>query len=416
MVKPGVQILFKDKILESVALIALETRIGRLADNEVVLDNLAVSRYHAKIVDEDGKFYLVDLGSSNGTVVNGSTATKEQIFFGDEIGIGKFTLRFQLLDTSRRDIASRREQRSGRPFDSTLMLTDAARLRAEATARPRIDLGAAKGTAGAPAPGESAEAEEATPVPEWSETSYALRVFRAGEALFEKEIAGGPVRIGRSAESDLILNTNDVSRFHAVVSPEEGRIVVEDLGSKNGTFVNGRKVSRAVLAEGDRIKLGDFEIVLAAAPPPAPAVAMVSAGAAAMDCMDEEFVRETSRTTLSRADPGLGSLRRAASDEGGRSGMRVSPGLGPTPIDLTVPSVLIDRDFPVDEIRVEVRSGGWMTATSIAPGIVNKLPPGTLEDDTVRVVLKMGERTLEKTFDLLAMNPAPESKPSEPGK
>jgi pSer/pThr/pTyr-binding forkhead associated (FHA) protein len=64
--------------------------------------------------------------------------------------------------------------------------------------------------------------------------------------------------VGRGGDSDVVLADPTVSRRHASVSAEGETAVVEDLGSSNGTFVNGDRVvdpSRA--AEGDEIRIGD---------------------------------------------------------------------------------------------------------------------------------------------------------------
>jgi two-component system cell cycle response regulator len=63
--------------------------------------------------------------------------------------------------------------------------------------------------------------------------------------------------LGRSREATLAIDEPAISRRHArVVRTEDGRHILEDLGSQNGTFVNGRAVSRVVLRSGDRIQLG----------------------------------------------------------------------------------------------------------------------------------------------------------------
>ena len=63
--------------------------------------------------------------------------------------------------------------------------------------------------------------------------------------------------LGRSREATLVIDEPAVSRRHArVVRTEDGRHIVEDLGSQNGTFVNGSAVTRVVLRSGDRIQLG----------------------------------------------------------------------------------------------------------------------------------------------------------------
>lgn len=66
------------------------------------------------------------------------------------------------------------------------------------------------------------------------------------------------VLLGRDAGCALRLPAEDVSRRHARVAPADGGHVVEDLGSTNGTFVNGEAVSARRLASGDRIRIGSF--------------------------------------------------------------------------------------------------------------------------------------------------------------
>ena len=67
------------------------------------------------------------------------------------------------------------------------------------------------------------------------------------------EIAGRHV-IGRDADCDFTVSSNSVSRRHARLELSEGQLVVTDLGSANGTFVNGRRVRKQVLAAGDEAR------------------------------------------------------------------------------------------------------------------------------------------------------------------
>jgi pSer/pThr/pTyr-binding forkhead associated (FHA) protein len=62
--------------------------------------------------------------------------------------------------------------------------------------------------------------------------------------------------IGRSSELDIVLVEDMVSRKHAKITLTAGKITIEDLGSTNGTFVNGEKVKSSRLKEGDRILVG----------------------------------------------------------------------------------------------------------------------------------------------------------------
>ncbi|MDP9100848.1 MAG: FHA domain-containing protein [Actinomycetota bacterium] len=67
--------------------------------------------------------------------------------------------------------------------------------------------------------------------------------------------------IGRGAEADLRLADTGVSRRHAELRVEGGLATVVDLGSTNGTTVNGRKVSRQLLVDGDRVGIGATTLI-----------------------------------------------------------------------------------------------------------------------------------------------------------
>jgi len=62
--------------------------------------------------------------------------------------------------------------------------------------------------------------------------------------------------IGRSSDLDMVLVEDMVSRKHAKISTTDSEVYIQDLGSTNGTFVNGEKISRSRLQEGDRILVG----------------------------------------------------------------------------------------------------------------------------------------------------------------
>ena len=66
----------------------------------------------------------------------------------------------------------------------------------------------------------------------------------------------GEIVIGRSSELDMVLVEDMVSRRHAKITVTGGQIFLQDLGSTNGSFVNGEKIKRARLNEGDRILIG----------------------------------------------------------------------------------------------------------------------------------------------------------------
>jgi hypothetical protein len=70
------------------------TRIGRSPDCDVFLDDVTVSRNHAVLVERDGRFYVEDEGSLNGTFVNRRRIDNQELENGDEVQIGKYRLTF----------------------------------------------------------------------------------------------------------------------------------------------------------------------------------------------------------------------------------------------------------------------------------------------------------------------------------
>jgi pSer/pThr/pTyr-binding forkhead associated (FHA) protein len=83
-----------------------------------------------------------------------------------------------------------------------------------------------------------------------------LEVVEGPDAGRRVELTG-PLRIGRGADAGLVLGDHLVSRAHAQVTPSGASAVVEDLGSRNGTFLNGDQVhGRAPLSPGDQLLVG----------------------------------------------------------------------------------------------------------------------------------------------------------------
>ena len=93
-----------------------------------------------------------------------------------------------------------------------------------------------------------------------------LSLMFENKLVKEVPIGSRPVTIGRSPDNDLPVDNLAVSNYHARVYFEAGRLVVEDLDSLNGTFVNDLRVERATLHDGDSIWVGKHHIKVDASP------------------------------------------------------------------------------------------------------------------------------------------------------
>jgi hypothetical protein len=120
-------------------------------------------------------------------------------------------------------------------------------------------------------------AGEATGTPPAWETSGATQVIPAQDAALhdlawqtivlragnrEREFTQGRVIVGRAPDTDFRVDDSNVSRRHAAIFWSEGRVMIEDLGSTNGTMVNGYPISSTVIRSGDVVVIGDCRITV----------------------------------------------------------------------------------------------------------------------------------------------------------
>jgi pSer/pThr/pTyr-binding forkhead associated (FHA) protein len=183
-------------------LAAGELTVGRDQDRQIQLASASVSRRHAKVVANGAQLLVVDEGSANGIMVNGAR-------------IGGPT---PVDPRARIEIA-----------DFRIVVESLA---PEAT--PSV------------APFSGAAVESVRLVAQGG--PYDARVFPVvGEML-----------VGRAAENQLVLDDPSLSRKHARLRGVGRRLDIEDLGSSNGTFVNGRKVGRAAAVPGDSVRFGEL--------------------------------------------------------------------------------------------------------------------------------------------------------------
>ena len=233
--------------------------IGRRPDADVRVDHGLVSRSHAVVRNTDTGWVLEDLGSSNGTYLHGARVERIDLGSGDTIvRLGDPDtgpeLTFHLPPLSPPDGAAAGDEettRSGVGDTGTSTAAPGADDLAPAAPRPT-----GSGAIGPPAITVTADVPTAdmpgAPGP-------------SGAFPLAYSPAAGTVRLGRAADNDIVVDDLLVSRRHAEVTfGADGAAVLTDLGTHNGTFVNGRRVDRATLREGDVIGIGHHQFRLTA--------------------------------------------------------------------------------------------------------------------------------------------------------
>jgi hypothetical protein len=164
---------------------------------------------------------------------------------------------YSLLD---RPVVSIRPDRAVRPTDVAVdALGQDPGPPADAGVQPAADEGAAEG-GGAEIPEHTA----VFVVPDAEGPRASFREIRPDQSSRTVSFDGRPLTIGRAPDNRLVLRDGRASRHHARIDARRGSLVLTDLGSTNGSFVNDRRVESVALGEGDRIRVGATILVVEA--------------------------------------------------------------------------------------------------------------------------------------------------------
>jgi pSer/pThr/pTyr-binding forkhead associated (FHA) protein len=276
-------------------------RIGRDEGNEVAVNDSGASRRHCRITRSGDGWLLEDLQSANGTFRNGERIDKARLADGDEVRIGATTLRFHASDEPAAAAAESDEIRLEEP-------------------------GGAVGSGGQ---GEA-------------QAGFVL-LFTAGDKKGERIPLGATrVTVGRKQGNTVVLRDPKVSGVHAEILLEGGRPVVRDLGSTNGTFLEGKRIEELVLSHGDRLQIGDSELVLTDVTKPDPTFSATrtivdDAGATLVDVPTVRKVAEVPRRKSPLAALGL-LLLVAGIGAGGYFLYQQRRGAGPARVEAPPPA------------------------------------------------------------------------------
>lgn len=207
--------------------------VGRLEDNDIVIENLAVSGHHAKVDSVGERFLLTDLNSKNGTFVNEQQITAPHwLQHGDVIIIGKHFLVFSYSP------GEMPEQAGGDVQETMVMDTEAYR-----------KMKAAREQAASPPTAKTAAAE---PV-------GLLSFLSGGEG--EVELSKKLTKIGKNASSDIVVSGLTIGQTAATISKRPNGYYLSYVGGMAKPRVNGETVRDSVLLKQfDTIELGSLKM------------------------------------------------------------------------------------------------------------------------------------------------------------
>ncbi|WP_224245347.1 FHA domain-containing protein [Hyalangium gracile] len=243
-----------------------EITIGRQEGNTIRLTERNVSRRHARLMRLNGHVVVEDLGSSNGTRINGERISGQSpVKDGDLIQIGDYDLALQSdAAVAAAPRAAARPAPAPAPQDSG---------DADGHSEPETETEAPVEEEAAPA---SAERRHSTAIIKMEhvegnrnrkvvelEAEEAPRFVVVSAELKGQEYAciRTEMKIGRTDDNDIVIDHRSLSRTHAkVVREDNGEWKIIDMQSANGLTVNGETYAQAPLSNGDVVELGHVKL------------------------------------------------------------------------------------------------------------------------------------------------------------
>lgn len=128
--------------------------------------------------------------------------------------------------------------------------------------------------------------------------------YQTESGLREFVLKPGTNNVGRLSDNDVVIPDGTVSKKHCQIEVHDWGLLVRDLGSTNGTFVDSHAVTEAAVKPGQKIRLGAFEMVYAAEQPATP---VVTAKAAPVRVTISASSSQTTMLTRPEPKPAPGS-------------------------------------------------------------------------------------------------------------
>lgn len=232
-----INVTLDSKLIERVRLDKQITSIGRDSENDIYINNLAISRFHARFVAEGEKVFIEDLESSNGTYVNGSRINRCELTESDTLLIGKY--KFTLEDKK-----SKIEHPASDLGDSTVMVDNDTRDKLLEKM------------------GFSANAyQESKPFRPSGSKEKSPRLILSDD--LEVEIESEQFVIGNSFDSNLYIEGFFVKKKHATIfrQSNDKYTIINNGSFFKPTRINGSRIDQKTLNSGDIIEIGKHKML-----------------------------------------------------------------------------------------------------------------------------------------------------------
>ena len=222
---------FNKQVIKEFPFLKGSVTLGRLDDNTIIVDNLAVSGYHARIDKTGDDFILTDLQSTNGTFVNDKKVTSHKLTHGDNIVIGKHVILFVGTGKGKADGADPAKM----DMDKTMMLD---------TAKQR----------------ELLAKQKAAPTPAQAVDKIGVITSIDGSDLGEFELSKKLTKIGKADTSEIRLSGLLMGATAATISRRPSGYTISFAGGLSKLKVNGDVVKDSVsLKDFDTVEVGSFK-------------------------------------------------------------------------------------------------------------------------------------------------------------
>jgi len=223
---------FRDATLQEIPITKSSLTIGRVDKNDIKIENLAVSRQHAKIVQDGDRYIMEDLNSLNGTFVNEKKVMKCILRNGDEILVGKHTIVF--IDEEEKPIEMRKDIDISLAEKTVILDTERQRELISQT-----------------------EEEKRTIREKPSDLKGGIRIISGGVGQEDIELTKRLTTGGKGDGADIKLRGFFVGKISFIISKRPNGFFITHSGGRSMTKVNGMEVEgQRELKDGDIIDIG----------------------------------------------------------------------------------------------------------------------------------------------------------------